>query len=141
MHRKGSPETMQNDPVYEDVVTEIFEFLSARADAAEAAGVSRARILVDPGIGFGKTMAHNLELLGRLGEFRSLGLPVLIGTSRKSFLGRLTGRPVEERLPGTAASVAAAIAAGAAVVRVHDVRAIRDVCRVCDAVAAAGGAA
>ncbi len=134
MHMKGTPRTMQDDPCYEDLVAEVYRFLARTARAAEAAGLSRKRIAVDPGFGFGKSVEHNLELLARLGEFRSLGCPVLAGTSRKSTLGKVLGRPVDERLWGTAATVALAVAEGAAIVRVHDAGALRDVVRMTEAV-------
>jgi dihydropteroate synthase len=138
MHMRGTPRSMQNKPRYADVVTEVTEYLAGRCRAAEAAGIAPEATLVDPGIGFGKTLAHNLELLGRLRELRALGRPVLVGTSRKSFLGRLLDAEVDARAWGTAASVAAAAAAGASVVRVHDVAEMTEVARVADAVAVGG---
>jgi dihydropteroate synthase len=127
MHMRGEPRTMQEDPRYDDVVDDVKAHLSARAEAAMAAGIAEARIQVDPGIGFGKTAAHNLELLRRLDEIVALGFPVVIGTSRKSFLGRITGRDdPKQRLYGTIASNVLALAAGARVFRVHDVAAVRD---------------
>ncbi len=138
MHMRGEPRTMQKDPRYEDVVREVAAFLDERADAAVAAGVTRDKILVDPGFGFGKTREHNLVLLRRLHEFRCLGFPILAGTSRKSFIGSTLGDlPVEERLEGTAATVALAVANGASVVRVHDVREMARVVRMVEAVQAA----
>jgi dihydropteroate synthase len=137
MHMQGTPATMQREPRYTDVVTEVREFLAERAAAALAAGVAPDAIVVDPGIGFGKTVAHNCRLLRRLDLIASLGYPVLVGVSRKGFIGRLLeGRAVEERLHGTAAAVALAVAGGARLVRVHDVAAMRDVVRVAEAVAA-----
>jgi dihydropteroate synthase len=128
MHMLGDPRTMQAEVHYTDVVGEILSYLHSRAGAALDAGVQADRILVDPGFGFGKLVEHNLVLLGRLGDFRRLGYPVVAGTSRKSFIGRVLGDlPVEERLDGTAATVALAVWNGAAVVRVHDVRAMRRV--------------
>jgi dihydropteroate synthase len=121
MHMLGSPRTMQENPVYEDVVDEVKAFLAERVEAALAAGVAEERIWLDPGIGFGKTAAHNLELLRRLGELRELGRPLAIGTSRKSFIGRLDGSDAGERLGGTIASSVLAAAEGAEVLRVHDV--------------------
>jgi len=122
MHMQGTPLTMQDAPVYSDVVAETIAFLRERVAAAQAAGVELTKILLDPGIGFGKTQAHNLELLRRQREFLALGRPVVIGTSRKGFIGRITGEAEPaRRLFGTAASVALAVANGAAIVRVHDV--------------------
>jgi len=121
MHMLGSPRTMQENPVYGDVVDEVKAFLADRIEAAVAAGVAEQRIWLDPGIGFGKTAAHNLELLRRLGELRELGRPLVIGTSRKSFIGRVDGSDAGERLGGTIASSVLAAAEGAEVLRVHDV--------------------
>jgi dihydropteroate synthase len=129
MHMKGTPKTMQAIPRYRDVVREILTFLRQAATRAIAAGVPRDRILVDPGIGFGKTFDHNLEILRRLAEFKRLGYPLAVGTSRKAFIGHLLGRPVDERLAGTAATVAVCVLRGANLVRVHDVREMRDVVR------------
>jgi dihydropteroate synthase len=125
-HMQGEPRTMQVAPRYGDVVAEVIEFLGARVEAAVAAGVARERILVDPGIGFGKTVEHNLELLARLRELAVLGLPIMIGTSRKSFLGKLTGRSEQDRLAATIATNVIALIAGASVFRVHDVAPLRD---------------
>jgi dihydropteroate synthase len=121
MHMLGQPRTMQADPRYRDVVEDIIEFLSERISAAEEAGVNPRKIMVDPGIGFGKTLDHNLEILGRLREFRALGKPIVIGVSRKSFIGKLTGEPVENRLEGSIAAAILAVWEGANVIRVHDV--------------------
>ena len=121
MHMLGDPRTMQDDPRYDDVVDDVRAFLAERIEFAVAAGVDERRIWVDPGIGFGKTVAHNLELLGRLGELAELGRPIVIGTSRKRFLGSITGREVGDRIGGTIASNVLALAAGAEVFRVHDV--------------------
>jgi dihydropteroate synthase len=126
MHMLGSPRTMQDDPRYDDVVDEVKAFLAERIEYAMAAGVAEQRIWVDPGIGFGKTLEHNLELLRRLGEIRSLGRPICVGTSRKSFIGKITGRDAHERLGGTIASNVLALANGAEVFRVHDVREVRE---------------
>jgi dihydropteroate synthase len=126
MHMLGEPRTMQDDPRYEDVVSEVAAFLEQRMEFAIAAGVSEERIMLDPGIGFGKTLQHNLELLRRLDEIVALGRPVVIGTSRKSFLGRLTGREVGDRVPGTIATNVIAYLAGARVFRVHDVAPVHD---------------
>ena len=125
MHMQGNPRTMQRNPTYDDVVDEVRAFLAERIDVAVAAGVAEERIWVDPGIGFGKTVEHNLTLLRRLGELRELGRPIVIGTSRKSFLGGLTGRGVDQRVGGSVASNVLALAAGAEVFRVHEVLAAR----------------
>lgn len=132
MHMKGTPKTMQNDPHYDDVVAEVTTFLARRADEAKRAGIRQ--ILVDPGIGFGKTAKHNLELLRRLKELCGLGYPVLVGPSRKSFIGAVLDLPPEDRLEGTAGAVAVSIMNGAAVVRVHDVREMVRVARIVDAI-------
>ncbi|MHC4600316.1 MAG: dihydropteroate synthase [Planctomycetota bacterium] len=137
MHMRGTPRTMQEDPRYEDLFGEIARSLRRSLALLEKAGGAGA--LVDPGIGFGKTLAHNLLLIRHLGMFGALGRPILLGPSRKSFLGALLDLPVEERLEGTAAAVAAGVMAGAAAVRVHDVREMRRVARVAAAVAGAGG--
>ncbi len=121
MHMQGSPRTMQDDPTYDDVVDDVRAFLAERIEAALAAGVDEERIWVDPGIGFGKTLAHNLELLRRLGELRELGRPIVIGTSRKSFIGKVDGSDAGDRIGGTIASSILAAAEGADVLRVHDV--------------------
>ena len=121
MHMVGSPRTMQADPTYGDVVDEVKAFLAARLEAASAAGIAEQRIWLDPGIGFAKTAEHNLELLRRLSELAELGRPLVIGTSRKSFLGRSDGSEATERLGGTIASSILAAAEGADVLRVHDV--------------------
>ncbi len=121
MHMQGSPRTMQEGPTYDDVVDDVRRFLAERIETAVAAGVDEQRIWIDPGIGFGKTVEHNLELLRRLGELGELGRPIVIGTSRKRFLGALTGREVDARLGGTVASNVLALAAGAEVFRVHEV--------------------
>jgi dihydropteroate synthase len=121
MHMLGEPRTMQAAPRYEDVVAEVKAFLAERLEAAVAAGIDEGRVWLDPGIGFGKTAAHNLELLRRLGELHELGRPLVVGTSRKSFIGRLDGSPASDRLGGTIASSVIAAAEGAEVLRVHDV--------------------
>jgi dihydropteroate synthase len=126
MHMLGTPRTMQDDPRYDDVVDDVKRFLAARIEAAVAAGIDEERIWVDPGVGFGKTADHNVELLRRLGELRALGRPIVIGASRKTFIGRLTGRDVDERVGGTVAANALAVAAGADMLRVHDVAAARE---------------
>lgn len=121
MHMLGEPRTMQRSPRYKDVVRDISAFLSDRVEAAERGGVSPRKIMVDPGIGFGKTLEHNLEILARLREFKTLGKPLVIGASRKSFIGRVTGRPADERIGGSIAAAILAIENGADMVRVHDV--------------------
>ena len=126
MHMLGTPRTMQDDPRYDDVVDDVKAFLAERVQAAVAAGVDEERIWIDPGIGFGKTVAHNLELLRRLGELRDLGRPVVVGASRKSFIGQLSGREVTDRLGGTIAVSVIALKRGADVLRVHDVAQMRD---------------
>lgn len=135
MHMQGEPGTMQLAPQYADVVSEVGEFLRGRVAACEQAGIPRARILADPGFGFGKTTEHNLALLRRLGELSArAGVPLLAGLSRKSMLGQLTGRPVSERVHASVAAALAAVARGAVVVRVHDVAATRDALAVWTAV-------
>lgn len=136
MHMRGTPRTMQQDPRYTDVVAEVRENLRERVLLAEAHGVHPESIVVDPGIGFGKRVEHNLVLLNRLAELRVLEKPLLVGPSRKSFIGAVLDLPVEERLEGTAAAVAAAIWQGAHIVRVHDVRAMVRVARMTDAIRA-----
>jgi dihydropteroate synthase len=130
MHMLGEPRTMQRDPHYDDVVSEVKAFLSARIEFALAAGIKESRIVVDPGIGFGKTTEHNLTLLRRLDELTDLGRPVLIGTSRKSFLGRITARPVEDRLAATVATNLVAYERGARIFRVHDAAPVHDALRI-----------
>ena len=139
MHMQGDPRTMQAAPAYGDVVSEVREFLLARAAACEAAGVARERIVLDPGFGFGKTLQHNLALLAGLPALVAAGYPVLAGLSRKSSLGELTGRPVDERLAASIAAALAAVARGARLLRVHDVRETRDALAVWLAVEGAGG--
>lgn len=134
MHIKGTPQTMQQNPTYADVVAEVCEALAAHAQRAQQAGIPQAHIWLDPGIGFGKTMQHNLELLRGLPQLKGLGYPILIGTSRKSFIGHiLGGLPPEERLEGTLATLALAVAWGADVVRVHDVKEAVRAVKVADA--------
>ncbi|MDD5057854.1 MAG: dihydropteroate synthase [Sideroxydans sp.] len=134
MHKQGTPQTMQQRPAYQNVLDEVTAFLRERLAVAEAVGIARERMLIDPGFGFGKTVEHNLDLLRGLESFRALGVPVLAGLSRKSMLGAVTGRNVDER---TAESVAAALIAvqrGAAIVRVHDVRETVDALKIWNAV-------
>jgi dihydropteroate synthase len=127
MHMKGEPATMQKEPHYDDVVAEVASFLKHRTEKAVQAGIDRARIVLDPGFGFGKTAGHNFELLRRLREFSSLNFPVLAGWSRKSTLGKLTGRPADERLAASLAAALLALQGGATILRVHDVKETRDV--------------
>ncbi|RMF96800.1 MAG: dihydropteroate synthase [Gammaproteobacteria bacterium] len=134
MHMQGEPRSMQRNPVYADVVREVRDFLAGRIAAATAAGLPKERLLVDPGFGFGKSLEHNLRLLAELPALQSLGCPVLVGLSRKSLLGKLLDRPVEERLAGSLALALLAAQRGAAVLRVHDVAETLDVLRVLAAV-------
>jgi dihydropteroate synthase len=134
MHMQGNPRTMQESPAYDDVVEDVKAFLSERVEVALAAGVGEERIWLDPGIGFGKTLDHNLELLRRLGELRELGRPLVVGTSRKSFIGKLDGSGVGERLGGTIASSVIAARGGADVLRVHDVAEVTQALRVAAAI-------
>src|SRR3989304_6143422 len=135
MHRRGTPETMQRSPSYHSLFDEILDELSERIGAAEAAGIPGDRILVDPGVGFGKRLEDNLALLRHLADLRNLGKPILFGPSRKAFLGKITGREPGERAFGTAASVAIAVLGGAHMVRLHDVKEMRDANRPPPAVA------
>ncbi len=138
MHMQGMPKDMQEDPAYTDLLGEVISFLRTRAEEAEEAGVRPESIILDPGIGFGKTLEHNLELIRRLSELRGLGYPVLLGPSRKAFIGKILDLPADHRLEGTAAAVALGIAAGADIVRVHDVEEMIRVSRVADAVMGKG---
>jgi dihydropteroate synthase len=139
MHMQGEPRTMQAAPHYDDVVADVRDFLATRAAAAIAAGISHERIVLDPGFGFGKSLAHNLALLRGLPELRALGFPVLAGLSRKSSIGQITGREASERTAGSLAAALAAVARGAAIVRVHDVRETVDALKVWHAVNAPNG--
>jgi dihydropteroate synthase len=134
MHMQGEPRTMQAEPRYGDVVAEVRDFLLERAFACEAAGIARDRIVIDPGFGFGKTVAHNLALLRALDVFTATGYPVLVGISRKSTLGNITGRPVDDRAVASVAAALAAVERGAAIVRVHDVRETVDALKVWQAI-------
>jgi dihydropteroate synthase len=134
MHMQRSPETMQEDPRYRDVVAEVRTFLAERVRACLDAGIRQEHLVVDPGFGFGKTLAHNVALLASLDAFTGLGVPVMVGLSRKSLLGQLTGRGVADRLPGSLAAAVVAVQRGATLLRVHDVAATRDVLAVLDAV-------
>jgi dihydropteroate synthase len=135
MHMRGTPATMQVDPRYDDVTREVAAFLQERMEAARAAGIADGRILLDPGIGFGKTAAHNLELLRRLGELAGLGRPLVVGVSRKQFIAKVTHAPdLASRVFGAAAAVAWSIVQGAAVIRAHDVAAMSQVARMIEAI-------
>ena len=134
MHMRGQPRTMQDAPHYEDVTAEVRAFLEARATACVEAGIDRGLIVVDPGFGFGKTHAHNVELLANLRQLAQMGLPILAGLSRKSTLGELTGRPVDERMPASIAAAVIAYLHGASIIRVHDVRETVDALRVATAI-------
>jgi len=134
MHMRGEPGTMQDNPAYQDVVREVREYLASRVAAAERAGIARDRIVADPGFGFGKTNEHNLALLGSLVEFRSLGVALMAGLSRKAMLGKLTGREPRERVHASVAAALLAVQNGAQIVRVHDVAATRDALAVWNAV-------
>jgi dihydropteroate synthase len=137
MHMLGTPATMQDNPVYQNVTTEVAQFLTERRDAALAAGIARDHILLDPGIGFGKRQSHDLQLLRETSELAALGHPLVVGVSRKRFIGQITGQTdPKQRLFGTAAAVAYTVANGAAVVRVHDVGPIAQVVRVIRAIKA-----
>jgi len=134
MHMQGTPATMQAEPKYEDVVNEVSDFLVGRAKQAEQFGIPRNRVFIDPGIGFGKTLEHNLLLLKNIDKFVATGYRVLVGTSRKSFIGKLTGKEkTADRIYGTAATVALCVAAGVSIVRVHDVAEMVDVVKVANA--------
>ncbi|MGI8462023.1 MAG: dihydropteroate synthase [Solirubrobacterales bacterium] len=134
MHMLGDPRTMQEDPRYDDVVEDVRAFLAERIEAAIAAGIEEKRIWIDPGIGFGKTLEHNIELLRRLGQLQGLGRPILVDTSRKRFIGAITGREVDQRVGGTVAADVLAVANGADALRVHDVAATRDTLRTVEAI-------
>ncbi|WP_160152626.1 dihydropteroate synthase [Microbulbifer sp. ALW1] len=129
MHMQGKPATMQNAPVYQNVVAEVRSYLDERMRACEAAGISRERIIYDPGFGFGKTDEHHLEMLRRLRELAPADIPLLVGMSRKSMIGRLLDRPVDQRLPGSLALAMLSAQRGASIIRVHDVAATADVIR------------
>lgn len=136
MHMRGTPQTMQQMTDYEDLIGEIYGFLESRITAAVSAGIERSRLIIDPGIGFAKTGAQNLEIFRQMSRFRTLGVPLLVGPSRKSFIGHLLDRPTDPkgRVWGTAAACVGAIAGGADILRVHDVAEMRDVCRVADGI-------
>ena len=140
MHMQGTPQTMQRAPRYHNVVTDVIAFLEGRMHAAIEAGISKTNIVLDPGIGFGKLLEHNLELLDGLSAFTRLRRPLLVGPSRKSFIGQLLGRPPEHREWGTAAAVAIAVDRGAGILRVHDVAAMADIVTVASAIQSKGSA-
>lgn len=137
MHMKGEPKTMQENPTYDDVVSEVHDFLSDRLEEAQAEGIEEARLAIDPGLGFGKTVDHSLLLMKRIDALLDLSRPVLVGPSRKSFIGHVLGTEVDERMEGTAGAVAYLAAHGAHIVRVHDVKEMTRVVRVVDAIRAA----
>jgi dihydropteroate synthase len=126
MHKRGEPQTMQQNPHYDDVVREVRDYLANRVRAAQAAGIAPERIVIDPGFGFGKDFEHNVALLANLGSLSGLGVPLLVGLSRKAMLGRLTGRGPGERLYASVAAAVLAVERGASIIRVHDVSATRD---------------
>ena len=132
MHMQGLPKTMQKKPVYSNIITEIYDFLKIQAEFATENGVESKNIIIDPGVGFGKTVKDNFELLAKLEEFTKMNFPILIGTSRKSFIGETLNEPVDKRFEGTAASVAVSILNGAKIVRVHDVLEMKKVCKIVD---------
>jgi len=134
MHMQGQPNNMQQNPHYDDVIAEVTDFLRSRIAACNVQGISSGRIILDPGFGFGKTLAHNLALLQRLPELGELGCPLLVGMSRKSMVAQLLNRPVDERLPGSLALALLAAQGGAAIIRVHDVAATVDVLKILAAV-------
>ncbi len=131
MHIKGTPKTMQQDPTYENVTQEVFNFLEGQVNKARSVGIEQ--LMIDPGIGFGKNLQHNLQVIRELAIFKTIGCPVLVGPSRKSFIGTILGLPVDQRLEGTAAAVTACILNGAQIVRVHDVKEMKRVALVADA--------
>lgn len=134
MHKQGTPQTMQDNPVYEEVVSDVASYLSGRVEACETAGISRDRIILDPGFGFGKTLEHNLELLGRLAELQQLELPLLVGMSRKKMIGMITGRREKDRVQGSVAAAVIGVMNGGRIVRTHDVSETVDAIKVCNEV-------
>jgi dihydropteroate synthase len=134
MHIKGTPQTMQKNPKYNDVISEIYDYFLKAIEKALKNGIKKEKIIIDPGIGFGKLLKHNIEILKRLIEFKSLGYPILIGTSRKSFIGQLLNLPVDRRLNGSLASSAVSIMNGADILRVHDVRQTKELAKVIDSI-------
>ena len=134
MHMQGEPRSMQHQPEYQDVVVEVTTFLEARIDACEKAGIAREQIIIDPGFGFGKTLAHNLALFRQLPDFQLLGQPILVGVSRKSMIGAVLDIPVQERMPASVALAGLAVWLGASIIRTHDVRETADAVKICHAV-------
>ena len=134
MHMKGNPQTMQDCPDYDNVITEIIEFFQKTIDNAVKNGIDKENIIIDPGIGFGKKAHHNLEILNRLGDFKTLGCPILVGTSRKSFIGKILNKPADKRLQGSLTTAAIAVTNGANIVRVHDVKETAETLKICNAV-------
>ena len=134
MHMKGNPQNMQMNPEYKDIVNEILDFFKMKIKSAIQSGINRSKIILDPGIGFGKTVEHNFELLSRLNEFNVLELPIMIGPSRKSFIGITLDLPPEDRVEGTAAAVSAGVMNGASIVRVHDVKSMKRVVKIIEKV-------
>jgi dihydropteroate synthase len=134
MHMQGQPQTMQNSISYSDVVDEVLAFLQAKAISCNEAGIPQSRLLLDPGFGFGKTVEHNFRLLAELSRFQQLEIPLLVGVSRKSMIGAATDRPVDQRLAGSIAATASALASGASIIRSHDVAATMDAIRVNSAI-------
>ncbi|HHJ80428.1 MAG TPA: dihydropteroate synthase [Candidatus Tenderia electrophaga] len=138
MHMQGKPRSMQEDPRYDDVTMDVLQFLKGRIDVCQKAGIARNKLLVDPGFGFGKSLSHNLTLLRELDRFKSLELPILIGVSRKSMIGTVLDKPVDQRLYGSLAAASLALWQGASVIRAHDVAATKDVVKLCQAVLGVG---
>lgn len=138
MHMRGEPQTMQDAPHYESILDEVGRFLTGRVEACESVGIGRERLLLDPGFGFGKTLEHNLQLFARMQLLQPQGLPLLVGVSRKSMIGQLLDRPVDQRLAGGLALATLAVVRGARIIRVHDVAATADAVRMTEAVLAAG---
>jgi len=134
MHMQGAPRTMQHNPVYGDVVDDVYDFLAQRVDACISAGIKKEHLIVDPGFGFGKTLTHNLRLLHHLDRFKEMGLPLLVGVSRKTMIGAMLDKPVDERLFGSIAAATLAVWQGATIIRAHDVAATLDAVRVAVAV-------
>lgn len=134
MHMSGEPDSMQQRPEYEDVVQEVIDFLAERVETCEAAGIGRDKLLLDPGFGFGKTLQHNLDLFRGLGELQQLGMPLLVGVSRKSMIGALLDKPVEQRMVGSVAMAMLAAQQGVSIVRVHDVSATADALKIMTAI-------
>ena len=134
MHMKGNPQTMQKSPDYNDVITEIITFFQETIRNAVRCGIDKNNIIIDPGIGFGKKVHHNLEILNRLRDFKTIGSPILVGSSRKSFIGKITNKPADQRLLGSLATVAIAITHGANIVRVHDVKETSETVKICNAI-------